>query len=356
MNLDDLQKIQQLDATHMLEHIDGLPEQFETAWEHAQTQLLPTYLPNIRQVIISGMGGSAIGGDLLAAVAGLTSPIPILIIRGYDLPAWVQGEHTLVIASSFSGNTEETLAAYDVAKSRGAHLLALTTGGKLAAKAKQDRQTLWSFSTNIDQPRAAIGWSFGLLLGLASRAGWMQNVGPQVAEAVANLKAYREKYGVNVPAMTNPAKRQAGQYMGRVPVFIGAGIFEPVARRWKGQLNENSKSFAVHDPIPEMNHNAVVGVNFPQEVLSKLSVMFIASPQYDHPRNHLRHDLTLNLLLQNGIMIDRFTPAGNSPIAQMMHAIQFGDYLSFYTAIAYGADPAVIAPIMELKQALADHQ
>lgn len=354
MNLDDLQQMKQIDAGNALRHIDGLPEQFETAWQHAQQQLLPPYLPAIRQVVISGMGGSAIGGDLLASIAALSSPVPISIVRGYDLPAWVQGDHTLVIASSFSGNTEETLSAYEGAKSRGAHILALTTGGKLAEKVKNDNQTLWSFSTDIDQPRAAIGWSFGLLLGLASRAGWMSNVGEHVTEAIANLRAHREKYRVEVPSATNPAKRQAGQYIGRVPVFIGAGIFEPVARRWKGQLNENSKSFAVHDPIPEMNHNAVVGINFPQELLGKLSVMFIASPEYDHPRNHLRHDLTQHLLLQNGIMIDRFTPVGKSPISQMMQAIQFGDYLSYYAAIAYGADPAVIMPINELKQALAN--
>ncbi|MCB9437778.1 MAG: bifunctional phosphoglucose/phosphomannose isomerase [Anaerolineales bacterium] len=351
MNLDDLAYMQQLDTDHMLRHIDGLPDQFEAAWHHAQTLPLPA---SVRQVALLGMGGSAIGGDLLAAYLAGRSKVAVSVVRGYDLPAWVHGQETLVIASSFSGNTEETLAAYDQALARDVQVLGMTTGGKLAQQLAAHNHLAWTFSTDIGHPRAAIGWSFGLLLALAARAGWAEGIEADLKDAIATLKAYRERYAASVPAATNHAKRQAGQFIGRVPVFIGAGIFEPIARRWKGQLNENSKVWAMFDVLPEMNHNTVVGIEFPQEVLGKLAVMFIASPQYDHPRVALRHQLTQELFLTSGIMTDRFEPVGDNPLTQMLHAIQFGDYLSYYTAMAYGADPAVIMPIQELKAALAN--
>lgn len=351
MNLDDLAYMQRLDTDNMLHHIDGLPEQFEAAWHHAKTLPLPSA---IRQVAILGMGGSAIGGDLLAAYLAGRSKVAINVIRGYDLPVWVQGQETLVIASSFSGNTEETLAAYSQALERDVQALGITTGGELAQRLSHNHHLAWTFHTDIGHPRAAIGWSFGLLLGLAARAGWAEGIELELMDAIENLKAFRERYRIDIPAATNHAKRQAGQFIGRVPIFIGSGLFEPIARRWKGQLNENSKVWAMFDVLPEMNHNTVVGIEFPEALLTKLAVMFIASEQYDHPRVTLRHQLTQELFLTNGIMTDRFEPVGNNPLAQMLHAIQFGDYLSYYTAMAYDADPAVILPIQELKAALAD--
>lgn len=356
MDLDNLDFLKKVDASDMLRHIDGLPEQFETAWQHARNMPLPDSLKTVRQVVISGMGGSAIGGDLLAAAIATRSSVPIVVIRGYELPTWVTGEHTLVIASSFSGNTEETLSAYQQAVSQKAQVIGITTGGTLVERLSADHQTAWTFQDTIGQPRAAIGWSFGMLLGLAHRAGWAQNLEADFASAMTTLKSARESYLASVPAVRNPAKRQAGQLVGRLPVIIAGGILEPVGKRWKTQLNENSKTAAVFEPMPEMNHNAVVGIEFPRPVLEKLAVMAIVSPQYDHPRNLLRHKLVADMFLMNGMMIDRFEPQGDNPIAQMMHAIQLGDYISYYTALAYEADPTVIVPIQELKKALADYK
>lgn len=352
MNLDNLEYHQQIDSDNMLSHVDGLPEQFETAWQHAQNQPLPDYLPQIRQVVIAGMGGSAIGGDLLAAILGQRAKVSVTVVRGYELPVWAHGEETLVIASSFSGNTEETLSAYQNALEQNAHILGITTGGKLANSLDKDGHTAWTFATPIGHPRAAIGWSFGMLLGLAARAGWAPDLEAEFNSAINTLTAQREHYRVSVPTSDNPVKQLTERFKDRLPVIVGGGIFEPVARRWKTQLNENSKVWAIFEPLPEMNHNAVVGIEFPQAPLEQLIVVFINSDEYDHPRVSLRHQLTAELLAENSIMVEHFIPSGDNALAQMLHSIQFGDYLSYYTAIAYGVDPAVIAPINKLKQAL----
>jgi glucose/mannose-6-phosphate isomerase len=353
-DLDDRDRMRAVDREGMLAHIDLLPDQLEQAWRLAPTLPLPNSHRQPRQIVLAGMGGSAIGGDLIAALIGSTAPVPLIVVRGYDLPAYVTGPDTLVIASSFSGNTEETLSAADQALERHVRLLALTTGGQLAAHAQSHGYPLWQFDYQ-GQPRAALGWSFGLLIGLAHRLNLAPHVETDLAGTVALLREQKTIYGVDNPATQNPAKRGAGQLMGRIPVIYGGGIFEPVARRWKTQLNENAKVWSQYEGMPEANHNTVAGISLPSELMCNTVALFITSSEYDHPRVRLRHDWTLKLCLENGIMTDRFYPKGPSALAQMGHAIQYGEYMSFYTAMAYGVDPTEIAPITELKQHLAQN-
>ena len=354
LNLDDLDYMRAIDRSDMLSHIDALPDQFVNAWGLAQTLPLPDTHLRPRRIVLCGMGGSAIGGDLTVALIGHTSPVPFLVLRGYELPAWVTGRETLVIASSHSGDTEETLSATEQAVERGVQVLAITTGGRLAKHAKTHGYPVWTFDYK-SQPRAALGWSFGLLIGLVHRLGLAPALEDDLQEAVAILRAKQAIYGAGSPTPNNPAKRGAGQLIGRIPVFYGAGIFEPVVRRWKCQFNENSNVWAQYEVMPEANHNTVVGISFPAEHMINMAAVFITSREFDHPRVSLRHDLTFRLCLENAIMADKFRPEGRSALAQMCHAIQYGDYMSFYTAIAYGADPTEIAPIVELKEQLAAH-
>lgn len=353
MNLDDRPHMEAVDREHMLGHIDALADQFENAWQHAESQPLPESHRSPRQIVLAGMGGSAIGGDLTAALLASTSPVPFTVVRGYTLPAYVQGADTLVIASSHSGDTEETLAAADLARERGARLLAITTGGALADHAERHGYPLWGF-TYASQPRAALGWSFGLLIGLAHRLALAPSLEADLAEGVALLREKRPLYSADNPTVNNPAKRGAGQLMDRVPLIFGAGIFEPVARRWKGQFHENAKAWAEAEPLPEANHNLVAGLGWPMDHDLSISAQFITSAKYDHPRVRLRHELTYQMCLQNGIMADAFQPDGDSALAQMLHAIQYGDYVSYYSAIATDTDPTSIPQITELKMRLAE--
>ena len=353
MNLDDQNHLRAIDRDDMLGHIDALADQFEHAWQRALTLPLPETHRAPRQIALAGMGGSAIGGDLTAALVAATSPAAFHVVRGYTLPAYVRGADTLVIASSHSGNTEETLAAADQALERGVRMLAISTGGALAEHAARHGYPLWRFDY-ASQPRAALGWSFGLLIGLAHRLGLAPNLEADLREGVGLLRAQRAVYGAASPLRDNPAKRGAGQLIDRIPLIFGAGIFEPVARRWKGQFNENAKAWAEFEPLPEANHNLVAGLGFPMDHDIRLAAQFITSRQHDHPRVRLRHELTYTLCLQNGIVADIFQPEGTSALAQMLHAIQYGDYLSYYTAIAYEVDPTGIPQITELKTMLAE--
>jgi glucose/mannose-6-phosphate isomerase len=356
MNLDDLPHLHAVDQSDMRAHIAAFPDQLQNAWALAQTLALPDSHRSPRQIVLCGMGGSAIGGDLTSALVAKTAPVPFNVLRGYDLPAYVSGPDTLVIVSSHSGNTEETLSAADQALGRGVRLLAITTGGALAEHAQANGYPLWLFNYK-SQPRAALGWSFGLLLGLAHRLNLAVGLETDLKAAIDLLRATAGQYAVDNPAATNPAKRQAGQLMGRIPVVYGGGLFEPVARRWKAQLNENAKMWAQSESMPEANHNAVTGIIFPSELMKHMLAMFISSPEYDHPRVRLRYELTIRLYLEYGIGTDQFQPRGDSPLGQMLSAIQYGDYISFYAALAFATDPTEIAPIIQLKEQLAqsDH-
>jgi glucose/mannose-6-phosphate isomerase len=351
-DLDNLDQMRAVDRDAMLVHIDALADQFEDAWHHAQPLPLPSDYATVRRIVLCGMGGSAIGGDLAAALVRATSPIPFTVLRGYDLPAYVRGPETLVIASSNSGNTEETLAAAEQAVERGAKLLATTTGGVLAAHADANGYPLWRF-TYDSPPRAALGWSFGLLIGLAARLELAPNLERDLQEALTVMRQFQPVYAIDNPVPHNPAKRGAGQLIGRIPVVHGSGIFEPVARRWKTQFNENAKAWAQYEPMPEANHNAVTGIINPEERIANLVALFITSSAFNHPRVSLRYEFTGQIYMQNGFMVDTFHPQGNSALAQMCHAIQYGDYTSFYLAMAYQVDPTEIAPIIELKTRLA---
>lgn len=351
-DLDDHAHLRAVDAENMLDHIDALPTQFAEAWKLAQKQVLPASHQQPKQIVLCGMGGSAIGGDLLAVLISATAPVPFVVLRSYDLPAFVAGPETLLIASSNSGNTEETLAATDQALSRGVQLLAISTGGALAEHAAANGYPLWQF-TYKSQPRAAIGWSFGLLIGLAHRLGLAPTLEADLVEALAVMREYQPRYSMDTPSSGNSAKGTALRLFGALPVCFGSGIFEPVVRRWKGQLNENSKVWAQYEPMPETNHNAVASVAWPTSQQIATTAWFLTSPEFDHPRVTLRHQLTAQLCEEAGMATVSFTPRGQSALAQMCHAIQFGDYVSFYVAMAYGADPTAIAQIMTLKAQMA---
>lgn len=355
IDLDDIAHSHAVDRDQMLAHIDALPDQLQNAWDAAQTLPLPETHRSPSPIVLCGMGGSAIGGDLIAALVAPTAPVAFSVVRGYDLPAYAAGSQTLVIASSHSGNTEETLAAAAQAQERGARILVIATGGDLAAFATANNYPLWRFEYN-SQPRAALGWSFGLLVGLVHRLGLAPSLDADISEAITQLRARIFDYTMSNPEASNRAKQVARQLAGRIPVFFGSGIFEPVARRWKGQLNENSKVWAQYEPMPESNHNAVASVQFAREQGASLAAVFITSPQFDHPRVVLRNELTQAMCADAGFLVETFQPEGQSALAQMCHAIQFGDYVSYYTALLYAKDPTAIAQIVELKAQLAARQ
>lgn len=353
MNLDDMERFRQIDADNMLGYIDALPDQLADAWERAQALDCPAAFGRVDLVLICGMGGSAISGDLASALVGDSCPVPVVVNRDYDLPPCAAGNRALVIALSHSGMTEETLSAARQAVERGTHLLAITTGGELAALAGEAGGVAWTY-TYPSQPRAALGWLYGLLLGAFSRLGLAPNLSADVEETVALLRKDREALGAANAVARNLAKRLAGQLVERIPVIWGAGLLAPVARRWKTQLNENAKSRAYFEVMPELNHNAVAGLSFPADLMEKtrFAIIQLASSHYDHPRVAVRHRVTHDLFLRQAIVTEIVQARGESRLAQQMNLIQFGDYVSYYVAMAYGVDPTPIPAIAVLKEEL----
>lgn len=346
MNLDDLSLYQRLDPQNMLTQIDELPGQLQSAWKLGNILPLPAW-ENIRQVIICGMGGSAIGGDLLAAYIAPTCKVPVIVHRDYDLPFWAQGETTLVIVSSHSGNTEESLSSFELALERGCRTLAVCTGGQLAERARRADVPLWQFE-HRGQPRAAVGYSFGLLLAALARLRLIPDPSQELEEAVLAMQKQQAHLKVDIPVVHNPAKRMAGQLIGRWVTVIACGVLAPVARRWKGQINELAKAWGQFDLLPEADHNTLAGLLHPQEHLPRMVALFLRAPS-DHARNRLRLELTRRAFMLEGIGTDFIDAQGNSPLAHQWTALHFGDYTAYYLAIAYGVDPTPVAIIENFK-------
>jgi glucose/mannose-6-phosphate isomerase len=349
VNLNDIRAFQALDTQNMLAHIDALPDQLQKAWDLGSASPLPAW-DQVHQIVIAGMGGSAIGGDLLSAYTLPIGRVPVVVHRDYGLPAWVRGPQTLVIASSHSGNTEEVLDAFGEAINRGCRSLAITTGGALARQAEAAGTPVWRFE-HKGQPRSAVGFSFCLLLATLRRLDLVPDPTRELSDAISAMRAQQLQIEASVPDVQNPAKRLAGQLVGRIVTVIGSDVLAPVARRWKGQINELAKAWGSYDVLPEANHNSLAGSLNPPETLNKIVVIFLRA-QSDHPRNRKRADLTHQILMLNGIGTDYHEARGESRLANLWTALHFGDYTGYYLAMAYQVDPSPVEAIESFKQAL----
>jgi glucose/mannose-6-phosphate isomerase len=352
VELDNLERLQQIDTLNMLAEIDGLPDQLARAYQMGKTsEVGKASEVSLKQVVIAGLGGSAIGADLLSAYVADLCPVPVIVHRDYGLPSFARGEGTLVICSSHSGNTEETLDSFASARKTGCRVMAVCTGGELAARAKQEKIPLVTFE-HTGQPRAAVGYSFGILLALFARFGLIPDQADAIKSAVDAMKTSQAHLQSSVETIHNPAKRYAGQLMGRWVTVFGAGLLAPVARRYKTQINEIAKTAANFEFIPEADHNTLAGTLHPAEVLLPRTMnLFLRAPS-DHPRNRLRLDLTKQTFMLEGTNTDFIDARGDTPLAHMWSLILFGDYIAYYLAIAYGVDPTPVEALVNLKNAL----
>ncbi len=349
MDLNNYKDFLRLDSQNMLGEMNSLPEQLLIAWQEAEALPLGDFSP-VRQVIVAGMGGSAIGADLLRAYIAPLSTVSIDVHRDYGLPAWAEGPETMVIVSSHSGNTEETLSAMHTALERGCSLLAISTGGKISELAKENGTDLWIFQ-HKGQPRAAVGYSFCLLLNVFTRLGFIMDPTEELNDAVAEMKKQRELFSVEIPDYQNPAKRLAGQLVNRWVSVFGADLLAPAARRWKGQISEIAKAWGQYEDLPEADHNTLAGVVNPESVLVKTMVLFLQADG-NHPRNQRRIELTKKNFMVEGISTDLIQAIGKSRLAQMWTIVQFGDYTAYFLAMAYGVDPTPVVVIENLKREL----
>ena len=351
IDLDDPKVYERLDPADMRGRIRELPQQCLKAWQQALGFELPSDYSSANKVAVLGMGGSAIGGDLLSSLVAAESKVPISANRDYDLPAYVDA-NTLIIASSYSGMTEETLSSFTQALSTPAKKIVLTTGGKLAALAEENGIPVFTIDY-IAQPRAALAHSFFPLLGICQRLGLVSDKSGEVAEMAQVLESLQVTIDDARPESLNRAKQLATKLRNRLVVVYGAGILSPVARRWKTQINENSKAWAFYETFPELNHNAVVGYEFPPELAQRAFVVLLRSHLL-HPRTLIRYQVTAEVLRQARVSYEVVDGLGESALSQMMSLILFGDWVSYYLALLYETDPSPVRVIDYLKKRLAE--
>jgi glucose/mannose-6-phosphate isomerase len=351
VNLDDVQAYKRLDPENMREPLHGLPQQCRAAWDKAKEFQFPGDYANIDKVVILGMGGSAIGGDLVRSLFSSKKKPIIFVNREYDLPAFVD-ERTLVIASSYSGNTEETLSAFSQALKKNCKKLAVTTGGKLKAMAEHAGVPVFIIDY-AGQPRAALGYGFMSLIAFLRKLGFTEDKRDEVEAMMQDLERLLAELKETVPARSNRAKQLAAKLHGKIAVIYGAGILSEVAHRWKTQINENSKSWAFYETFSELNHNAVVGYQFPQELASKIYVVLLRCPSIN-PRNLIRYRITSELLEQNSVSHETIESQGKSELSQMMGLIYIGDWVSYYLAMINETDPTPVKVIEYLKKRLSE--
>lgn len=328
----------------------SLADQLEEGWKAARDDLRAFKPPVDRPdgVVVCGMGGSAIGADVVrVCMPGLT--VPFEVVRAYDLPAWVS-PRTLVVAVSYSGNTEETLACADDAFARGCRPVCVATGGALGALARKRDRPLVTVPPGM-QPRAALGYLTTSLAATLDWAGLVGDFAPQVAEAAEIVRSMAAELHPAVPDEANPAKPLARRLHGHVALIYGAGVTAPAARRWKGQINENGKAPAFFAEFPELNHNEIVGWTGDPALARTMHVVLLVDPRANE-RIARRIDYTAEHLSGRTAGVDVVTAAGESPFARVCSVITMGDFVSLYLAVLSGVDPTPVAAIEELKRHL----
>jgi glucose/mannose-6-phosphate isomerase len=328
-----------VDSTNLVADVLDLPSQLRDAlWRVESAMLEPIDAPG--GLVVAGMGGSAIGGALARAALGDQASRPIVVTRSYGLPAWTSPEVT-VLCSSYSGNTEETLASYDAAGALGARRIVVTTGGRLAEAAREDRVPVIPLPGGL-QPRGAVAYMTVAAMEVAALCGVGPELRSEVDVAAAQMEGLTDKWGPS-GADNALAKRLARGLDGTITVIAGAGPTIPVAYRWKTQLNENAKVPAFWSSLPEADHNEVCGWERASE-LGRFHSVFLDDPDAD-ARTRARIDPTARIAEPSA----RVNPVGDNSVERTLGLVLLGDLVSVYLAVLDGVDPTPIAAIERVK-------
>lgn len=350
--LDDPVTYKQLDPTSFQDRLRNLPTQCMLAWSQASNLNIPADFQNAKNVLLVGMGGSAIGGELIKDLAALENSPNIEVCRDYQIPAHINKE-SLVIVSSYSGNTDESIQAFQSALQRKAHVLAITAGGRLYDIATSEGVPLFKIDY-VGEPRTALGYSFLTPLAILQNLKIISPKDQDVEEAIRIVTDLSTCLAPDVPINQNPAKELATNLHGKLIVIFGGGLFSGVARRWKTQFNENSKAWAFSELLPDAGHNTIVGLKWPKAMSRRTSSVFLNSLSLNH-RIRVTYQVLGEFIKKSGGTYNVIDGIGKGALAQILSAIMFGDYTSYYLALLNGEDPAPVTPIEHLKDRLSPY-
>jgi glucose/mannose-6-phosphate isomerase len=338
--------IESVDSARQIDDILGLPDQLRDAlWRVESANLEPYDAPG--GLVVAGMGGSAIGGLLAREALGDRASRPIVLARGYALPAWTTPD-TMVLCSSYSGNTEETLAVYEAAGALGAERVVATTGGKLAEAARSENVPVIPLPGGF-QPRAAVAYSLVVALEVAGLCGAGERLHAEIDVAAAHVEQIVEMWGPDAPEDCL-AKQLARWLHGTIPQIAGSGLTSPIAYRWKTQINENAKLPCFCHELPELDHNEIVGWQGASQ-LGRFSAVFLDDSDL-HPRIRQRIELTRGLIEAEAAGTYRVESVGQNRTERLISLVLLGDLVSVYLAVLRDVDPTPVASIDRLKSAL----
>jgi glucose/mannose-6-phosphate isomerase len=344
----DRASIDALDSGRMLANVLGMPEHLGDAlWRVESAAIEPVDTPG--GLIVAGMGGSAIGGQLARAALADQASRPILCTRGYGLPPWTTPD-TTVLCASYSGNTEETLACFDSAGAVGARRIVVSTGGRLAEQARAEEVPVIPIPAGFE-PRAAIAYLLVSALEVAALCGAGPRLSAEIDVTASRLEALVARWGPDAGEDAAP-KTLARELQGTVPVIAGAELTTALAYRWKTQINENAGVPAFSAELPELDHNEIAGWLGAGE-LGPFSAVFLDDCDC-HPRLRARIALTQRFIEPYAKVTRVVETVGSSALERVFSLILFGDLLSCYLAALDGTDPTPAPPLEELKQLLAD--
>lgn len=343
MITDNRKLIQKIDKSNMLYLLENFDLQCLEACS-IETGEMPVF--NFNYIIFAGMGGSAIVGDILKQLVEVHSKIPFVVHRNYGLPAYVTNK-TLFFAVSYSGNTEETLSAFDEAIKRGCKIVSLSSGGELEKISKKEG-VLHIKIPSGQPPRCSLGYMFFPLAKLLEKSGYIRQFNSK--EIVEMLRYYINIYGIE--SGESKAKAIARAMQGKNILIYSGEFLAPAALRWKTQIAENSKQMAFINFFPEMNHNEIMAWNFPGDFV-KNSIVYFFFDRDDNERIKLRMDLTARILMEKKIQVYVIESEGKDILEKIFSLIILGDWVSFYLALLNGMDPTEIKEISYLKKELA---
>lgn len=349
--LDSRLKMAKFDTENLLGSIEALPDQIEIAWSKAGSAKLPAAYKKTIRIVVCGMGGSALPPDVVLSVFEDRIATPLIVVRDYQLPAWVDKD-TLVIACSYSGNTEETLTAAKEASARKAKVAVITGGGKLLDLAKRKRwpkRILTKEGNPSNQPRMAIGSFTFTLMEILQTHGALQIQDREIHALVQYLRNQMKQFVPETKA--NPAKQIASSLKRSLPIFISAQHLAGPIHVMTNQFNENAKHVAFHLEIPELNHHFLEALRFPTREKTSLAVILFQSPHY-RAEIQKRIKLTAELLIKNGIAAQIVSSDAPGRLEQAWEAIHLGSFASFYLAMLHKIDPAPVPNVEQFKKAL----
>lgn len=352
MMVDNLEKIESIDKANMIDGLARFPEQIKESLAIAEATERLNYI-KIDNVVIVGMGASAISGDIMKSLFWDKLDVPLMVNREPDLPKWVNKD-TLAIFISYSGNTDETLSAFKIASQKKCKMICISTGGKLQDFAEKREVPFVKIPAGL-QPRAATAYLLFPSILIMKKTGLLKTtIETDIEETIAVTQEFFKATNKTVPEESNVAKQLARKLFTTIPQTYGWGVYAPIATRWRHQFNENSKVIARTDIVSECNHNDIVGWSANPEVSKLFSCILFRDKDEETIDMTTRLNFMRDLFRNTAANIIEVPPKGKSQLAKMMYLMCLGDLTSCYLAVLRGIDPSPVDIITELKKRLAE--